>query len=173
MTILLILAFALPLGGADDNPIVPSGAKLEKLWGEGEFTEGPAQGPDGRIYFSDIGNRIMAFDPKGNRTTVFRDPSGRANGLDFDPRGRLVAAEGSNLGGNRRITRTEKDGSVRVLADRWQGKRFNQPNDLTIDSKGRIYFTDPRYVGKEPREIETESVYRIDPDGTVTRSLPM
>jgi gluconolactonase len=82
-----------------------------------------------------------------------------------------VAAEGANTGGNRRVTVTEKDGTVRVLADRWKGKRFNSPNDLTIDVKGRVYFTDPRYVGSEKREIDTESVYRIDPDGTVTQII--
>jgi gluconolactonase len=153
------------------NPIIPAGAKLEKLWGDGEFTEGPAQGPDRCIYFSDIGNRIMKFDPATNQTTVYRDPSGRANGLDFDARGRLVAAEGANTGGNRRVSITEPDGTVRTLADRWQGKRFNSPNDLTIDAQGRVYFTDPRYVGSEPREIDTERVYRIDPDGTVTQLL--
>jgi gluconolactonase len=158
-------------GLAAEEPIVPPGAKFEKLWGEGEFTEGPAYGPDGCVYFSDIGNRIMKYDPATGRTIVYRDPSGRANGLDFDPQGRLVAAEGANTGGNRRVTVTERDGTVRVLADRWQGKRFNSPNDLTIDTQGRVYFSDPRYVGDEPREIDTESVYRIDPDGTVTRII--
>jgi gluconolactonase len=151
--------------------IIPKQATLEKLWSEGEFTEGPAHGPDGCIYFSDIGNRILKFDPTTGKTTVYRQPSGRANGLDFDPQGRLVACEGANSGGQRRVTRTEKDGTIRVLADRWQGKRFNSPNDLTIDTKGRIYFTDPRYVGDEKREIDTESVYRIDPDGTVTQII--
>ena len=151
---------------AAENPIVPVGAKLEKLWGEGEFTEGPACGPGFCIYFSDIGNRIMRYSPATGKTTVYREPSGRANGLDFDPQGRLVAAEGANAGGNRRITITEKDGSVRVLAERWKGKRFNSPNDLTIDTHGRVYFTDPRYVGHEPREIDTESVYRVDSDGS-------
>src|SRR5206468_8046654 len=63
----------------------------------------------------------------------------------------------------------EKDGTVKTLADKYDGKRFNSPNDLTIDSKGRIYFSDPRYVGDEKRELDHESVYRIDPDGTVTR----
>jgi gluconolactonase len=151
--------------------IFPENAKLEKLWGEGEFTEGPAQASDGSIYFSDIGNRIMRHDPKTNKTTEYRNPSGRANGLDFDPQGRLVACEGANKGGNRQVTITEKDGKVRILADRWQGKRFNSPNDLTIDTRGRVYFTDPRYVGDEPREIDTESVYRIDPDGKVTQII--
>jgi gluconolactonase len=109
--------------------------------------------------------------PTTGRTTVFREPSGRANGLDFDPRGRLVAAEGANTGGRRRVTITEADGHVRVLADRWQGKRFNSPNDLTVDTQGRVSFTDPRYVGTEPRELDAESVYRVDPDGTVSRII--
>jgi gluconolactonase len=172
-TFLLALAVsALPLGQPEDKiQFVPPGSKLEKLWSEGEFTEGPALGPDHCIYFSDIGNRIMRYDPKNGKTTVYREPSGRANGLEFDAQGRLLACEGANTGGNRRITRTEKDGKISVLADRWQGKRFNSPNDLTIDRKGRIYFTDPRYVGNEPREIDTESVYRIDPDGTITQII--
>ncbi len=156
---------------AADNPIVPDGAKVEKLWDEGSFTEGPAQGPDGCIYFSDIGNRIMRFDPATGKMAVYREPSGRANGLDFDPQGRLVAAEGANTGGNRRVTATEKDGKVVTLADKWNGKRFNSPNDLTIDVKGRVYFSDPRYVGDEKREIDTESVYRIDPDGKVAQII--
>jgi gluconolactonase len=151
--------------------IVPKNAKLEKVWGDGEFTEGPAYGPDHCVYFSDIGNRIMKYDPQTGKTTEYRNPSGRANGLDFDPKGRLVATEGANTGGNRRITITDKDGTVRVLADKWKGKRFNSPNDLTIDTKNRIYFTDPRYVGNEKREIDTESVYRIDPNGTVTQII--
>ncbi|MFO0846643.1 MAG: SMP-30/gluconolactonase/LRE family protein [Gemmataceae bacterium] len=157
---------------ADVDPsIVPPGTRLEKLWDKGDFTEGPAYGPDGCIYFSDIGNAVMKFDPAGGKTTTFRKPSGRANGLDFDAQGRLVACEGANTGGHRRVTRTERDGTVTVLADRWEGKRFNSPNDLTIDKKGRVYFTDPRYVGDEPRELDTESVYRIDPDGKVARLI--
>ena len=151
--------------------IVPKDAKVEKLWGDGEFTEGPAYGPDRCIYYSDIGNRIMKYDEKTGKTTEYRKPSGRANGLDFDAQGRLVAAEGANTGGNRRVTVTENDGTIKVLADKWKGKRFNSPNDLTIDAKGRIYFTDPRYVGEEKREIDTESVYRIDADGTVTQII--
>jgi gluconolactonase len=155
----------------DRERIIPNDAKLDKLWSEGSFTEGPAHGSDGCIYFTDIGNRIMKFDPGTSKTVEFRNPSGRANGLEFDHRGRLLACEGANTGGNRRVTRTEKDGTITVLADKWMGKRFNSPNDLTIDLKGRIYFTDPRYVGDEKREIDTESVYRIDPDGKVTQII--
>ena len=109
---------------AQENPIVPEGAKLEKVWGDGSFTEGPAYGPDACVYFSDIGiskddigNRILKYDPSTGKTIEYRNPSGRANGLDFDPEGRLVAAEGANTGGNRRVTRTEKDGKITVLAE--------------------------------------------------------
>lgn len=164
LALTLILATLLP--PAD---IIPPGAKLEKLWGEGEFTEGGALAGDGAILFSDIGNRILRFDPQTGRTTVFREPSGRANGLIFDPKGRLIAAEGANTGGNRRVSITEPDGTVRTLADRFEGKRFNSPNDVAVDAAGRVYVSDPRYVGDEPRELDHESVYRIDPDGAVHR----
>ena len=142
--------------------------KVEKVWTGGEFTEGPAYGKDHCVYFSDIGNRIMKFDPATKITTEFRNPGGRSNGLDFDSTGRLVAAEGANTGGNRRISRTEKDGKITIIADNFEGKKFNSPNDLVIDSKNRIYFTDPRYVGKEPRELDHESVFMISSTGKVS-----
>jgi len=147
--------------------IVPAGARLELVWNEGEFTEGPVPAADGAILFSDIGNRIMRFDPATGQTAVFREPSGKANGLKLDPDGRLVACEGAAPGGQRRISITEKDGTLRVLADRWRGKRFNSPNDLAIARAGRVYFTDPRYVGDEPRELDLEGVFRVEPDGRV------
>ncbi|HZE97613.1 MAG TPA: SMP-30/gluconolactonase/LRE family protein [Planctomycetota bacterium] len=147
--------------------IVPPGTPLEILWSDGDFTEGPAKAPDGTILFSDIGNRIMKFDPKSSKTTVFREPSGKANGLKFDPQGRLLACEGAG-GGNRRVSITERDGSVRTLADRWEGKRFNSPNDLALDARGNVYFTDPRYGGDELRDIDFEGVYVVSPTGAVT-----
>jgi gluconolactonase len=165
----LVFVCLLFLDAPFDASFVEPGATIEKLWSEGEFTEGPAEGPDGCIYFSDIGNRIMKFDPKTGKTTEFRKPSGRSNGLKFDAMGRLLACEGANTGGGRRISITEKDGTVKTLADKFGGKRFNSPNDLTLDAKGRIFFSDPRYVGEEKRELDHESVYRVDPDGTVTR----
>jgi gluconolactonase len=167
----LLTAMLCGASWSQEIEIVPKNAKLEKLWGEGSFTEGPAYGPGGFVYFSDIGNRIMKYDPKTGKTAEFRNPSGRTNGLIFDAKGRLIACEGANTGGKRRISITELDGTVKALADNWMGKKFNSPNDLTIDTKGRVYFTDPRYVGDEPREIDTESVYRIDPDGKVTQII--
>jgi gluconolactonase len=156
-----------------EEMIVPAGAKLEMLWGEGEFTEGPALAPDGSIFFSDIGETIYRFEPETKQTSIFRRPSGRANGLMFNQQGDLIACEGANTGGNRRISITPgieggKDGTVKTLVDRFEGKRFNSPNDLAIDSRGRIYFSDPRYVGSEPRELDFEAVYLVTPDGKVT-----
>lgn len=153
---------------AEAPSVVAPGAKLEKVFGEGEFTEGGAMDSDGSILFSDIGNRILRYDPRTGKTTVFREPSGRANGMMFDPRGRLIVAEGANTGGNRRVTITERDGTIRVLADRYEERRFNSPNDVVVDGDGRVYVTDPRYVGDEPRELDVEGVYLISLEGYVT-----
>jgi gluconolactonase len=155
--------------------IVSSRAKLEKLFTrtakiQGGLTEGPATAPDGSIYFSDIPfgkdkGQILRFDPKTKKTTVFAANSHKSNGLKFDAKGNLVACEGSDEGG-RCVSRWDtKTGKRTVLVDRYKGKRFNAPNDLVIDRKGRIYFTDPRYLGDEPRELKHRAVYRIDSDG--------
>ncbi|HVS34000.1 MAG TPA: SMP-30/gluconolactonase/LRE family protein [Gemmataceae bacterium] len=175
---LMVLAALLTADSPDAN-IIPAGAKLEKMRSDGAFTEGPAYVPGGCVYFSDIGitpdphegNRIVKYDPATGKATVYRSPSGRANGLDFDPDGRLIAAEGADAGGTRRVTRTEKDGAVVVLADRWMCKKLNRPNNATADTKGRIYFSDPRYFGDEPRDIDSECVYRIDPDAKLTQLI--
>jgi gluconolactonase len=159
------------------NSIVPPNAKLELLFTRsapihGGLTEGPTVAPDGTIYFSDIPfgsdkGMIMRFDPKTKRTTVFSDDSGKSNGLKFDAQGHLIACEGSDSGG-RQVSRWDvKTKRKEIVADRYMGKRFNAPNDLAIDLKGRIYFSDPRYLGDEPRELEYRAVYRIDRDGTV------
>ncbi len=160
-----------------EGPIVPPGAKWERLYTRdvpisGGLTEGVALAPDGSMYFSDIPfgadkGRILRFDPKTKTTTVFTNDSGKSNGLMFDARGFLIACEGSD-GGGRRVSRWDvRTGKRETVADRYMGKRFNAPNDLCIDLKGRIYFTDPRYLGTETRELEHRAVYRIDTDGGV------
>ena len=145
-----------------------AGPEPELLWEGGAFTEGPAVGPDGSVLFSDVGaDSIYKFSPEKNKVTTFREKSGRANGLIYDSQGNLIVCEGANTGGGRRISITSKNGKVRTLAKEWQGKRFNSPNDLAIDSSGKnIYFTDPRYIGEEKREIEFEGIFLVRPDGT-------
>ena len=155
---------------------VPAKSKL-KAEVRVAFTEGPAWHPTGNVYFSDIANnRIMRRDRNG-QLHVFRTPSGRTNGLLFDHQGRLLCCEGGGADSNRRVTRTELDGTITLLADNYRGKKLNSPNDLTIDSKGRIYFSDPRYrdrtgieqFDQDGREIE--GVYRIDAVGKVARII--
>lgn len=140
------------------------------------FLEGPACAANGDLYFSDIANnRIMKKAPAAEFPEVFRQPSGRSNGLLFDPQGRLLACEGNEFGpndGNRRITRTDlTTGEVTVLTDRFEGKRYNAPNDIAACSNGQIFFTDPCYGDRRTMELDHDSVYRIDPDGRVTRVL--
>ncbi|MBY0526600.1 MAG: SMP-30/gluconolactonase/LRE family protein [Gemmataceae bacterium] len=159
------------------DTIVAPDAKLEKLFTRtakisGGLTEGPAVAPDGSIYFSDIPfgkdkGMILRFDPKTKKTTVFAEDSHKSNGLKFDAKGFLIACEGSDEGGRCMSRWDVKTGKREVIADKYMGKRFNAPNDLAIDTKGRIYFSDPRYLGDEPRELEHRAVYRIDTDGKV------
>ncbi|MBT4866966.1 MAG: SMP-30/gluconolactonase/LRE family protein [Planctomycetaceae bacterium] len=140
------------------------------------FTEGPAANAQGHVYFSDIANnRIMRFDSANGSLEVFREPSGRANGLLFDAQGRLLACEGNEWGdddGNRRLTRTDlSTGECTVLTERFDGARYNAPNDVAACSSGFIFFTDPCYHDRNRMEMEHESVYRISPDGEVTRAI--
>jgi gluconolactonase len=173
----LLLLAPSSLALAADSEIIPAGAKLELLFTRtadirGGLMEGPAVAPDGSIYFTDIPSdkdpgMILRFDPKTMKTEVFAPNSGKANGMQFDRQGNLVVCEGADYGG-RRISRWNVKSKQReTVVDRYQGKRFNAPNDLTIDAQGRIYFTDPRYAGPEPRELEHKAVYRVDKDGTV------
>lgn len=137
------------------------------------FTEGPACDAHGDVYFTDIvNNRILKLDAKTKLYSTFREPSGRANGLLFDAQGRLLACEGNEFcpnDGKRRVTRTDmKTGEIEVLVDHWQGKRLNSPNDIAACSIGRLFFTDPCYFDRTTMELDHDSVFRIDPDGTVT-----
>jgi gluconolactonase len=180
------LLLLLSLTARADDPIVPEDAKLEKVFDKGMvLTEGVAVAPDGMVYFSDItfshvslkekgvieAGHIWKFDPKTKKATIFRSPSGMSNGLKFDAEGNLLAAEGADFGG-RRVTRTDmKTGKATIIAGLFEGKPFNSPNDITIDEKGRIYFSDPRYLGHEPIEQPVQAIYRIDTDGKIHRII--
>jgi len=132
--------------------------------------EGPAWHPKLGLLFSGQGG-INRLDRDGKLHA--HRPDAGTNGLLFDHEGRLVACEPKL----RRVTRTELDGTITVLTKRYDGKRYNQPNDVALDSKGRIYFSDPKYGPRDNMEMldadgrEVEGVYRIDPDGAVTRII--
>lgn len=150
------------------NTLLVGHARVERLWTGARWAEGPAWFPASRsLIFSDIpSNRMMRYDVGDGHMSVFRQPSNNSNGNTTDQEGRLVTCE--HLG--RRVTRTEHDGSITVLADRFKGKRFNSPNDVVVKSDGSIWFTDPSYgilFDYEGAIAESEigacHVYRIDP----------
>jgi gluconolactonase len=163
------VSLASPARPAEEAIFAP-GAKLKVEAEGGAGGEGPAWHP--RLGVLSSGNGHVYQLTRDGQSRVYRKGAG-TNGLLFDPRGQLVACESDA----RRITRTDADGKVTVLTDRYQGKRYNTPNDLTIDSRGRIYFSDPRYGDRKGMEIRdgqgrtVEGVYRIDPDGKVTRVI--
>lgn len=148
--------------------------KLEKLHTRMRWAEGPVYFADGRfLLFSDIpNNRMLKWDEVTETVSVFRYPSNFSNGNTRDRQGRLVSCEH----GQRRVTRTEYDGSITILADRLEGKRLNSPNDVAVKSDDTVWFTDPpygilsNYEGyKAPSEIGACNVYRLDPkSGTLS-----
>jgi gluconolactonase len=150
------------------GPLVNGNARVEKLFTGCLWAEGPAWFAAGRyLVWSDIPNdRMLRFDETDGSVSVFRQPAGNSNGNTVDRQGRLVSCEH----GNRRVSRTEFDGTVITIADRWQGKRFNSPNDAVVKSDGSIWFTDPSYGidsdyegNKSESEIGACHVYRVDP----------
>lgn len=146
---------------------------LERLWTGGRWLEGPAYSAAGRyVVWSDIpSDRILRWDETSYQVSVFREPAGNTNGHTLDEQGRLVSCEH----GNRRVTRTEHDGSIRVLADGYNGGRLNSPNDVVVSSDGAVWFTDPAYGidsdyegYKGSIEVGGCHVYRISPAGELT-----
>ena len=172
-TILMSCASAPPpLESASSAESAASSARVEVATTVA-FTEGPTVDQEGNVYFTDVRNsRIMKLPVDGG-VTVFRQPSNHANGLIFDDQWRLLACEGSSAElGKAQVTRTDlSTGKIEVIADRFEGKRLNSTNDLTIDSQGRIYFTDrPREI-VSPDQVPVHAVYRIDPDGTIAQII--
>ena len=145
-------------------------ARVERLWTGARWSEGPVWFAAGRhLLWSDIpNNRMMRWDETDGSVSVYRQPSNNTNGHTVDRLGRLVSCE--HLG--RRVTRTEHDGSVTVIADSYEGKRLNSPNDVVVKSDGSIWFTDPSYgilMDYEGARAESEigacHVYRVSPEG--------
>lgn len=149
------------------NNLFNGTAHVDRLWTGCRWAEGPAYFPSGRyVVWSDIpNNRMLRYDETDGNVSVFRQPAGNSNGNTVDREGRLVTCEH----GGRRVSRTEHDGSITVIADSYQGKRLNSPNDVVVKSDGSIWFTDPPYGilsdyegDKSPSEIGRNNVYRVD-----------
>ena len=142
-----------------------SDIKVEKIAAGFKFTEGPVWSREGFLLFSDVpDNKIMKWSG-GAPPVVFRENSGAANGNMFDDRGRLYTCEGNA----RRVTRTDKNGKVEVLAERFEGKRFNAPNDIVVSRNHHVYFTDPAFGRQaEGRELDFYGVYHITPKGEIS-----
>lgn len=143
-------------------------AHVEKLFTGCRWAEGTVYFPAGRyLLWSDIpNNRMLRYNETDGQVSVFREPAGNTNGHTVDRQGRLVSCEHSG----RRVSRTEHDGTITTIADRWQGKRLNSPNDVVVKSDGSIWFSDPTYGidsdyegDKAESEIGKSQVYRVDP----------
>ena len=179
-TLILALLLCLKVGVvavAQSNPSPSKTAKLEKLFGDGVFTEAVAVAPDGNVYFCDITNpqtsenqvgHLYQFEPKTSRVSIFRSPEYQCNGMKFTTSGDMITVH-TNNGGSRNIIRTDmKTKKSYVLASGYNNRPFNSLNDIVIDVKGRLYVTDPRYSGTDAIEQPIFGVYRVDLDGRVT-----
>jgi gluconolactonase len=183
----LVLAMLALVTAAAQVPPPPEGAPttpaLRRLLAQTEvesiadgflYAEGPLWQPDGFLIFADSPrNRLNRWTPDAG-VSVYREPSGNATALAWDRGGRLLATEHQN----RRISRTERDGTITTVIDRYQGKRLNSPNDLVVARDGTIYFTDPPYGlprQTEGKELDFQGVYRLGTDGTLmvlARDMP-
>ena len=164
---LLLVLLVLPLA-AQDLPEAQSEQEemhVEKLAHGYRFTEGPVWSHDGYLLFSDIpSGKIVKRSPDGT-TEVYREASNGAAGNAFDGQGRLYTCETHT----RRVTRTDKKGRIEVLADKWDGKRLNAPNDIVVGKSGHVYFTDPAFGSQQDtREIDFYGVYHISPKGQLS-----
>ena len=158
------------------KPLFAGYARVERLWTGARWSEGPAWFAAGRyLVWSDIpNNRMLRYVEPSGEVSVFREPSNNSNGNTVDNQGRLVTCEHLT----RRVTRTEVDGSISVVADKWQGKRLNSPNDVVVKSDDSIWFTDPAYGidsdnegDRAEPEIDGCHVYRVDHGGAVERVI--
>lgn len=165
VSFLTVAVFVGSAGALELGDLVDPGVKVATVADGCKFTEGPAWSPQGTVYFSDIPNsRIVQILADGT-TKDFLNPSNKSNGLMFDSSGRLYVCEG---GAGRIVRRSLKTDEVTILADKYDDKRFNGPNDLALDSYGGVYFSDPNYGGA-PAEQSVEGVYYIDSAKKVSR----
>ena len=168
--------------GIEKKGIVAEGAKWELISRAGRvFGEGVVAAKDGRLYMTDImptaavkenntGGTIWRYNPATGQAEKYMEPSGMANGLHIDKNGDLIIAQGADTGGRAVLRRNLATGVTTVVANSYQGKQLNSPNDVTSDAQGRIYFTDARYISMDPMELPN-AVYRVDPDGKITQMI--
>lgn len=150
------------LGALGSTALAQEERQIDRVAGGFRFTEGPAWSREGFLLFSDVPNdQILKYVP-GEKPTVFRENSNGANGNAFDAQGRLYSCESRT----RRVVRMDKKGNMQVLADKWEGKRLNAPNDIVIRKDGHAYFTDPAFGNQaDTRELDFFGVYHITPKG--------
>lgn len=160
LMVLVLLAVMVCGCNAEKMSVVAEGAGVGKVAGGFRFTEGPAADAKGNLFFTDVrSNRIHKWSVYG-RLSTFRENTGAANGLFFDKDGNLLACEGNS----RRVISISPDGEVTVAADNYEGRKLNRPNDLWIDPKGGVYFSDPYFGPRGDMEQDGEYVYYITPD---------
>ena len=153
------LLFALTVLGQDFSHIA-----IEKVDAGFRFTEGPVWSREGFLLFSDVPNNQIRKLVPGERSVAFRDESHGANGNTFDAQGRFYSCESKT----RRVVRMDKKGKMEVLAEKWEGKRLNAPNDIVVRKDGQIYFTDPAFGDQaDTRELAFYGVYHINPKGVM------
>ena len=150
------------LGALGSKALAQEERQIDRVAGGYRFTEGPAWSREGFLVFSDVPNdQILKYVP-GEKPTVFRENSNGANGNAFDAQGRLYSCESRT----RRVVRMDKKENLQVLADKWEGKRLNAPNDIVIRKDGHVYFTDPAFGNQaDTRELDFYGVYHITPKG--------
>jgi gluconolactonase len=153
------------LGALGSAVLAQEERQIDRVAGGFRFTEGPAWSREGFLLFSDVPNdQILKYVP-GEKPTVFRENSNGANGNAFDAQGRFYSCESRT----RRVVRLDKKGNLQVLADKWEGKRLNAPNDIVIRKDGHVYFTDPAFGNQaDTRELDFYGVYHITPKGELS-----
>jgi gluconolactonase len=149
-------------GALGSGALAQEERQIDRVAGGFRFTEGPAWSREGFLVFSDVPNdQILKYVP-GEKPTVFRENSNGANGNAFDAQGRLYSCESRT----RRVVRMDKKENLQVLADKWEGKRLNAPNDIVIRKDGHVYFTDPAFGSQaDTRELDFYGIYHITPKG--------
>jgi len=178
----VVCGFVAGCAGMAPKGALDVGAKWEEISRAGRvFGEGVVAAKDGTLYMTDIfptaavkennpGGTIWRYAPATGEAAKYMEPSGMANGLHVDKDGDLIITQGADTGGRAVLRRNLATGATTVLANAYQGKKLNSPNDATSDAQGRIYFTDARYISMDPMELPN-AVYRIDRDGKITQII--